>query len=1073
MKCLLCICLVLCLPAVIIAQGKPQTIPEIEDLLAKEKYKEADFLSKIRFSSLLKNGNPDTLSFYVDYLGSCAKKLKGTKLAEEEVTALLETVKNAFPFSQELPVFYLRVADFLSKEGNHTKAYNVLNQVLLYFKEKENLISTRISSIHSAMGTFALRSGNNALSSFHYRESLRYFNAADKIELYVLYNSLGIVMWNASKIDSALFYMKKAVAVTDELDTLPVNRYYRKALMQGNISNVYWEQAKVEESVRNAEQSIANYKKYCVYAGNESEKRKGWKGYFMSVLNLATSYIELGNFRQALSLLDYNYAEALSVFGDRSPEAYKVLLKTGTIYYYQREFKKALDYLKKSFDFWNIQEPGFWLAQNCAYIGYTYEALGLNKEASEYYNKTDNIYKKIQGDEYSLEYLAFLSKKANFYALNGKSAEAIRTGETGLQYAIRNQGEASLISIYQLNDMAGLFMDMKDYRRSLQYSNRALEAINNMLSKSGSLLDSISIGIKKPSALLKKAKAEYNLLPLKDSLSIIKILKDVDEANEELIYRKSILTDQSDVNTLLENNRQLTDFIKQLNYELFKLSGNNGCIDKIINVHEATLYSRIRSRMDKQKAIRFARLPKSVQQEEAVINEQLQNALKGSGTSDEKIAAYMNAIAKWNIFQQTLKASYPGYYRMRYGPTSIAVKELSRLIPTDVTLIRYLFSDEALFALVVTNNGQKFISLPYQGLKDKITLLSAAGADAARTTALAFQLYEQLWKPIQNEIKSRRIIIIPDGILYNLSFAMLTPVATGSFAELSKNCLLNRYAISYHYSLLALQADAEPAKKMKGNFVAFAPGFFEKTRQQYLAIAKNDSLHLDKTYLSLLPLPFTHKLVNRIKEKFGGSVFSENGSTADVFRTESGNNHIIHIATHAEANNDYPEYSRLIFAKDNNNPMAENSVYLYDIYNCDLTSDLSVLTACESGKPGYQDGEGMISMAHAFSYAGSKSIMTGLWKLDEQATALITGHFYTYLKAGLSKDEALQKAKLDYLQTANGRMIAPQYWAGLVLMGNTDAILLQNNRQWLYYVIAAVSVCALLFFSYRKKKAAK
>src|SRR5690606_32554204 len=137
------------------------------------------------------NGNPDTLSFYVDYLGSCTKELKGVKAAEDEMISLLETVKNAFPFSKDLPVFYLKVADFFSKGESHTKAYDVLNQVLTYFKGKENVISTKISGIHSAMGTFALRSGNNAVSSFHYRESLRYFNATDKIELYILYNSLG------------------------------------------------------------------------------------------------------------------------------------------------------------------------------------------------------------------------------------------------------------------------------------------------------------------------------------------------------------------------------------------------------------------------------------------------------------------------------------------------------------------------------------------------------------------------------------------------------------------------------------------------------------------------------------------------------------------------------------------------------------------------------------------------------------------------------------------------------------------------------------------------------------------
>lgn len=45
-----------------------------------------------------------------------------------------------------------------------------------------------------------------------------------------------------------------------------------------------------------------------------------------------------------------------------------------------------------------------------------------------------------------------------------------------------------------------------------------------------------------------------------------------------------------------------------------------------------------------------------------------------------------------------------------------------------------------------------------------------------------------------------------------------------------------------------------------------------------------------------------------------------------------------------------------------------------------MRSQLTVLIACESGKPGYQDGEGMISLAYAFNYAGSKGILTDYGK---------------------------------------------------------------------------------------------
>src|SRR5690606_32782216 len=116
------------------------------------------------------------------------------------------------------------------------------------------------------------------------------------------------------------------------------------------------------------------------------------------------------------------------------------------------------------------------------------------------------------------------------------------------------------------------------------------------------------------------------------------------------------------------------------------------------------------------------------------------------------------------------------------------------------------------------------------------------------------------------------------------------------------------HAIAYHYSLSALY-QSDKHEKMKGNFVAFTPDFSDRIKQEYLVVAEKDSLNLDRAYLSLLPLPFTAKLVAKVKDIFGGTVFAESYSTSKAFREESAYHRIIHIGTHAEANNDYPEYS--------------------------------------------------------------------------------------------------------------------------------------------------------------------
>ena len=1067
MKLLTLFFFLLCSTVNLRAQQIINTISELEDLLTKEDYKSAYKLTNQRITTLLKNGSPDTLAYYIEYLGTTSDALNGFQTAKKEVLATLEKTKSQFPYSKDLPVIYLDAADFFSKKGEDDLAYDLVIELLQYFKGKEDIISKRLSTMHNSLGTFAMRIGNKNLSSKHFREAIRQFRSDDVIELYTVYNTMGIVMWNASKVDSTLYYMKEAEKTLTKAKQTPANKYLRRAMIQGNLSNVYWELGKVDLSIQKAEQAIANYKHYSKYAENENEKEKGTKGYYMVILNLGNCYQELGNYSHAQELMEYSYNGRLRAFGDNNPEAYKSLAMLATVYFDQRNYDKAEKSLNKSIAFWEKKEPSVWLAQSVACLAYLNEERQRVNEASIKYERADKLYQVINGEEYSLEYLRFLSKASYFYANNKQTEKAITTSERSVKYALKNQGEASLITIYQMVDMANIYLTLKNYDKALMYSNRSLAAITKMVATGESMLDSISIEIKKPKAILARTKAKYYMLSKKDSTSIEQLLHELNDAARLLEQRKHIFSQQDDINSLIADNKELTDFIKKLNYELFKLSDNKEYINNILNVHESALYTRVRSRMEHQNAIRFSKVPKHVQEQETALKQKLQNILKGEATADDKVMDYLQAVKDWDNFQKKLQREYPEYYKMRYASTDVSLKELSTIIPKNLTLIRYIFSEDELLVLIASKEKQLLVPLGNKNLKEKITALHDI-TDAKKICALSHDLYNSLWQPIQQHIKTKRVTVIPDEVLYNVSFEMLSPVATQSFTELSQECLLNKYAFSYHYSVLAMNMQRKPTE-IKDNFIAFTPGFSDEDKRQYLAVAKKDSLKLDNTYMSLLPLPFTSNLAEKIRSKFGGILFSKNTSTSKAFRDQAGNHHIIHIGTHAESNNDYPEYSRLIFAKNHEKPNAENSVYLYDIYDCNLTADLAVLTACESGKPGYQDGEGMISMAHAFNYAGSESIMTGLWKLDEQSSAIITEAFYENLEDGMTKDEALQKAKLSYLASAKGRTVAPQYWAGLVIMGDLSPVKLESSSSKYIYWLAGGLVIIGGFFLARRR----
>jgi hypothetical protein len=113
----------------------------------------------------------------------------------------------------------------------------------------------------------------------------------------------------------------------------------------------------------------------------------------------------------------------------------------------------------------------------------------------------------------------------------------------------------------------------------------------------------------------------------------------------------------------------------------------------------------------------------------------------------------------------------------------------------------------------------------------------------------------------------------------------------------------------------------------------------------------------------------------------------------------------------------------------------------------------------------------MISLAHTFNYAGSESILTGLCKINEQASSQLLEEFCNNLVNGFPKDEALRQAKLSYLQNTDGRILAPQYWAGLVIIGDFSPIQLKQKISfWCLSIFGFILLFVSGYFVLRRKR---
>ena len=75
-----------------------------------------------------------------------------------------------------------------------------------------------------------------------------------------------------------------------------------------------------------------------------------------------------------------------------------------------------------------------------------------------------------------------------------------------------------------------------------------------------------------------------------------------------------------------------------------------------------------------------------------------------------------------------------------------------------------------------------------------------------------------------------------------------------------------------------------------------------------------------------------------------------------------------------------------------------------------------VLGACNTGNGYLKNGEGIMSISHAFMFAGSKSNVFSLWEIPDRETSELMGYFYKFLKKGQQKDEALANAKREFIK---------------------------------------------------------
>jgi CHAT domain-containing protein len=315
-------------------------------------------------------------------------------------------------------------------------------------------------------------------------------------------------------------------------------------------------------------------------------------------------------------------------------------------------------------------------------------------------------------------------------------------------------------------------------------------------------------------------------------------------------------------------------------------------------------------------------------------------------------------------------------------------------------------------------------------------------------------LYDTLLKPAEALIgKNDHLLILPDGPLHTLPWAALvrdvkegkaqylvewkpihTAVSATVYAELRKSRHEGR---SDRAIQVAAFGDSRYPTMVAQKTVAKRGDGTEEVEEDTYGDPQVNAV-LRGGY-KFEPLPASRKEVEQIASIYAPKAAAYLGSDATEEKAKAIGKDIplIHYACHAVVNERFPLDSALVFTIPDKPKEGQDNGLLqaWEIFEkVRIDADLVTLSACESGLGKEMGGEGLIGLTRAFQYAGARSILASLWKVEDQSTGELMKHFYQYLKAGKTKDEALRLAQIDLIHSP--AFSQPTQWAAFELIGD-------------------------------------
>ncbi|HEX8070494.1 MAG TPA: CHAT domain-containing protein [Pyrinomonadaceae bacterium] len=749
----------------------------------------------------------------------------------------------------------------------------------------------------------------------------------------------------------------------------------------------------------------------------------------------ADVYMLRGDYTTAL---DY-YGQTLAIYqaaGSKWGEA-ETLSNVGSLYSSQGNYALAVSQHQRSLALFREVGDKSGQARALTNLGETYAGQGADDAALDCYQQSLAIFEAL-GEQVGRG--AALNNLGNVYGRRGDHARALEHFQRAL--ALFQEAGVKHYAGATLNGMAESYRALGDTARAVEHADRAA-ALAREVGAAGSLAEARTTA---GAALRAAGRTDEARRALEEAVAAVESVRArvAGGAQERAQFFEHKLAPYRELVSLHVAARRDADALgaaerAKARVLLEVLGGGRDESDKVLTTAEREREQSLLATL-------------------ASLNAQLAQAGKRARPDTTRLAALRAELDKARLereaFAGALYAAHPELRVRRGEAAPFRLTEAGALLPdANAALLEYVVADDSTYLFVVTRDANGALQLQTYTLAVKRAELAARAerlraAAAGRDLTIKEQaagLYRLLLAPAEAQLRGRRaLVVVPDDVLWNLPFQVLT-TPQGHY-------LLEDAALSYAPSLTVLREmraarRRQHARPPAAELMAVgnpAPGDAAGTSATGTAAhtsggtnARADVLLADE----FAPLPDAERQVRALRALYGaggahvllGAEASEEQvkAQAHAYRT-------LHFVTHGVLDDQNPMYSYVRLAAGGRD---DGRLEAWELMKLDLRADMVVLAACETARGRVGAGEGVIGLSWALFVAGSPIAVVSQWRVDSAATTDLMLEFHRDLKPAPHAQtpppaRALQQAALKLLR--DGRHTHPFYWAGFVAVGDAQ-----------------------------------